>query len=134
MNAILPDPEGNFYVIHPVEIERKGGNQNIRRPGDIEDNSYDYYLFYGTEEIGEVELCLNRNAMNSYYNNLRYLLLTKIKNEELSPLYSLISVRRLKGEKHEIVNQNVNQYYHEGSFNYGIKVHYFDASDFPIEL
>ncbi len=30
MNATLPDPEGNFYVINPVLIIKKGGDQNIR--------------------------------------------------------------------------------------------------------
>ena len=133
MNATLPVPESNFYVINPVLIFKKGGDQNIRLPGDIEDNSYDYYLFYGNEQIGNVPLCLNRNNMNSYYVFLKHLLLTKIINEELNSSYSLIGVRNLRGKSNSDMNPNDLKYFHEGYFDYGIKVYYIDGN-LPNEL
>lgn len=138
MNATLPDPEGNFFVISPVPIKRTGGKPDVRRETDLNppDNLHDYYLFFGTEEIGTVELCLNRNAMNTYYNYLRYLLLTKIRNEDLSPMYSLINVENMVGSW-ELVNPsdpNLRKYFHEGWFNYGIKVHYISESGYPLTL
>jgi hypothetical protein len=134
MNAALPDPEGNFFVINAVEIIKRGGDAELRRPGDIEDNVNDYYLFYVNEDIGDVELCLNRNSMNWYYSSLEYLLFTKIKDEELSPYYSLISVSSLIGENNYVENPGNYEYYHEGSFNYGMKVCYAGAPDYPQEL
>lgn len=138
MNGTLPDPVDNFYVINPVDIERKGGVLNVRRETDPNppDNLYDYYLYFGSEGIGPVELCLNRNAMNIYYNYLRYLLLIKIPNEELSPSYSLILVQSLEGSW-GLINQSdptLRNYFHKGKFNYGIKVHYLPESDYPITL
>lgn len=136
MNATLPDPEGNFYVIHPVEITKKGGEPNVRRPGDIEDNRYDYFLFYGTEEIGEVELCLNRNTMNMYFIYFKYLLKTKIIQEELSPSYSLISVVNMVGTWDFIDgNSSTNlKFLHRGSFRFGIKINYIESPGYPTEL
>lgn len=135
MNATLPDPEGNFHVINPATIERTGGEPNVRRETDPNppDNLYDYYLFYGTEEIGPVELCLFRNDMNNYYSFLRHLLLVKIRNEEFSPMYSLINVVDMVGYWNPI-NSTERQYFHEGSFNYGIKIHYMTEPDYPIPL
>jgi hypothetical protein len=136
MNATLPDPEGNFYVINPSVIERKGGEPNVRRENDPNppDNNYDYYLFYGTEEIGLVEKCLNRNRMNTNYAYLRYLLLTKIPNEELSSLYKLINVENMVGSW-SFVGQTTNrEYFHEGNFNYGIKIHYLNDNNYPIQI
>jgi hypothetical protein len=72
--------------------------------------------------------------MNWYYSSLEYLVFTKIKDEVLSPYYSLISVSSLIGEKNDVVNPGNYEYYHEGSFNYGIKVYYIDAPDYPQEL
>ena len=136
MNATLPDPEGNFYVIHPTVIKRTGGEPNVRRENDPNppDNIYDYYLFYGTEEIGSVELCLSRNRMNIYYGYLRDLLLTKIPNEEFSPLYKLINVENMVG-LWSFVNENgEREYFHEGWFNYGIKIHYISDTIYPIQI
>ncbi|MBU2465892.1 MAG: hypothetical protein KJ615_06060 [Bacteroidetes bacterium] len=133
INAMLPDPEGNFYVINPVEITKKGGDSDLRRPNDIEDNVYDYYLFYGNEDIGNVGLCLNRNIMNWYYSSLEYLLFTKIKEEELSPSYSLISILYLTGDKIDVDDNGSFDYSHIGNFKYGIKVNYITV-DFPQEL
>jgi len=137
MNATLPDPEGNFYVINPVEITKKGGYPDLRRPGDIEDNLYDYYLFFGSEEIGEVELCLNRNAMNTYYSYLTYLLKVKIITEELNPSYSLINIESMTGFWEPTVFDGiiVKKYLHRGKFMFGIKVNYYvEAPGFPTEL
>jgi len=136
MNATLPDPEGNFFVIHPVDITKKGGEPNVRRPGDIEDNIYDYYLFYGTEEIGGVELCLNRNTMNMYFIYFKYLLKTKIIQEELTSSYSLISVENMIGFWEQIDAEDFigQEYYHRGTFRFGIKVNYVEAPGYPTEL
>jgi hypothetical protein len=136
MNATLPDPEGNFYVINPVEIIKEGGDPNVRRSGDIEDNLYDYYLFYGSEEIGEVELCINRNAMNTYYSYLTYLLKVKIITEELNPSYSLINIESMTGfwEPAEVDGIIIKKYKHRGKFMFGIKVNYIEAPGFPTEL
>ncbi|MCK9451814.1 MAG: hypothetical protein M0Q90_09000 [Bacteroidales bacterium] len=136
MNATLPDPEGNFYVIHPVNISRKGGEPNVRRETDPNppDNIYDYYLFYGNEQIGDVDLCLNRNVMNTYYRFLRQLLLNIIPNEEFGQLnYSLINVTNAQGTYKNYPN-NLREYYHEGLFNYGIKIHYVGEIDFPVAI
>ncbi len=139
MNATLPNPEGNFHVISLVTIDRKGGEANVRRETDPNppDNLYDYYLFFGTEEIGPVELCLYRNPMNAYYGYLRDLLLTKIRNEELNPMYSLINVVEIVGSWEFLNDGNPDdgkKFFHEGSFKYGIKIHYFDEPYFPIYL
>ena len=133
MNATLPDPDGNFYVINPVDINKEGGDPDLRRPNDIEDNVHDYYLFYGNEDIGDVELCLNRNAMNWYYSSLEYLVFTKIKDEELSPTYSLISVLYLTGDKKDVEGNGSFEYSHIGKFKYGMKLNYITV-DFPQEL
>lgn len=137
MNASLPDPIGNFYVINPVEISRTGGELNVRRPNDPLDNSFDYYLFYASEEVGPVNLCLERNTMNAYFNFLRYLGHQKIKEDEgLGTEYSLINLVKMKGA-FEFVNEELNNdriFFHKGSFNYGIKVHYITEPIYPIEL
>lgn len=137
MNATLPDPEGNFYVINPVNISRKGGEPNVRKETDPNppDNSYDYYLFYANEEIGDVNLCMNRNIMNTYYSFLRQLLLNKIPNEEFRQLnYSLINVINIQGTYKNIVPNSIREYYHQGLFNYGIKIHYVGEVDFPVAI
>ncbi len=135
MNATLPDPENNFHVINPTTISREGGQPNTRRENDPNppDNLYDYYLFFGTEEIGAVELCLYRNAMNTYYSFLRQLLLVKIRNEEFDPMYSLINVIDMVG-KWSFTDEPNRKYFHEGHFNYGIKIHYVAEPDYPIQL
>lgn len=123
-------------MINPEEVVKRGGDQDTRRVGDIEDNVYDYYLFFGTEDIGTVELCLNRNVMNTYFMYLNYLLKTKIVQEDLSPYYTLISVEDIRGIS-DFVNPSINNnryYYQEGNFRYGIKVCYVEAPDFPIDL
>lgn len=130
MNASLPDPIGNFYVINPVEISRTGGELNIRRPNDPLDNSFDYYLFYASEEVGPVNLCLERNTMNAYFNFLRYLGHQKIKEDEgLGSVYSLICITNMFGDKKEIFvsGSYIYNYYHNSIFQYGIKVHYMDG-------
>lgn len=131
MNASLPDPTvGNFYVINPVDVERKGGRPNVRRPNDPLDNNFDYYLFYASEAVGTVDLCLERNTMNAYYNHLRYLGLEKIKEDEnLGSMYSLIGITTMFGYKDEtfLSGNNFWNFYHEGTFQYGIKVYYMDG-------
>jgi hypothetical protein len=143
MNATLPDPEGNFHVINPTTIIREGGKQNVRRETDPNppDNLYDYYLFYGTEEIGSVELCLYRNDMNNYYSFLRQLLLVKIRNEEFSPMqtpmYSLIYIENMVGNWRFLNENNPDdgrEFFHKGYFKYGIKIHYFNEPYYPIYL
>ncbi len=130
MNASLPDPIGNFYVINPVEISRTGGKLNVRRPNDPLDNSFDYYLFYASEEVGPVNLCLERNTMNTYFSFLRYLGHQKIKEDEgLGSTYSLIGVTTMIGTYETTYfngKASVN-YFHKGTFQYGIKVHYMDG-------
>jgi hypothetical protein len=135
MNTTLPDPVGNFFVINPTTIVRTGGEPDVRRETDPNptDNLYDYYLFFGIEEIGPVELCLYRNPMNTYYGYLRYLLLTKIRNEEFDPIYSLINVEDMVGSW-SFVNETTRKYFHKGWFNYGIKIHYMNEPDYPIQL
>ncbi len=71
--------------------------------------------------------------MNSYYVFLKHLLLTKIINEELYSSYSLIGVRNLRGKSNSDMNPNDLQYFHEGYFDYGIKVYYIDGN-LPNEL
>jgi hypothetical protein len=136
MNATLPDSEGNFYVINPLRIRRIGGQLNVRRPNDLLDNQYDYYLFYGNESIGEVELCLQRNPMNIYFEQLRYLALQKIKEDEgLSALYSLINIYEMIGNYKDLDGNSMQkEYYHEAWFNYGIKVYYIDGDPYPTDL
>ena len=130
MNASLPDPTGNFYIINPVFKERRGGYSNVRRPNDPLDNHFDYYLFYASEAVGTVDLCLERNTMNLYFNQLRYLGLEKIKQDEnLGSMYSLISITDMLGDKEEVFlsGSSIWTYYHESTFQYGIKVHYMDG-------
>lgn len=138
MNATLPDPGGSFHVINPTPIDREGGKPNVRRENDPNppDNLYDYYLFYGTENIGPVELCLYRNDMNAYYHFLRHLLLIKIRNEEFNSMYSLINIENISGSWRYInyPESQARKYIHEGRFNYGIKVHYINDPLHPIEL
>lgn len=136
LNASLPDPSGNFYVINPVEVERKGGEPNVRRPNDPLDNQFDYYLFYASEALGTVDLCLERNTMNAYYNHLRYLTLNKIKDDEgLGSMYRLIGVTDMIGYyiDEDLPNIVARNYYHKGWFQYGIAVHYM-AGTAPSEL
>jgi hypothetical protein len=137
MNASLSDPTGNFYVINPVLKDRKGGKPNVRRPNDPLDNSFDYYLFCASEEVGPVNLCLERNTMNAYFNFLHYLGHQKIKEDEgLGTEYSLINLVKMKGDW-EFINEELNYdriFFHKGSFNYGIKVHYITDPIYPIEL
>lgn len=137
MNATLPDPDGSFYVINPIDIRRKGGEPNVRRETDPNppDNSYDYYLFYVNEQIGDVNLCMTRNVMNTYYSFLRQLLLNKIPTEEFGQLnYSLINILNIQGTYNNILPNNIKEYYHEGLFNYGIKIHYVGEVDFPVAI
>ncbi|HPR58828.1 MAG TPA: hypothetical protein PK915_10710 [Bacteroidales bacterium] len=137
MNATLPEPGSTFFVIDPISIVREGGKPNVRRENDPNppDNLYDYYLFYGTEEIGTVELCLYRNDMNNYYSFLRHLLLVKIPNQELNSMYSLINVVDMIGNWRFTPPPNVvSEYFHNGTFRYGIKIHYIAEPYYPIEL
>jgi hypothetical protein len=136
MNATLPNPIGSFHVINPTTINREGGKPNLRRETDPNppDNLYDFYLFYGTEQISPVELCLYRNDMNIYYGFLRHLLLIKIRNEEFNSLYSLINVVDMVGRYNSISYPVQREYFHEGWYNYGIKVHYISEPDYPIQL
>ena len=134
MNASLPDPTGNFYVINPVFKDRKGGDPNVRRPNDPLDNSFDYYLFCASEEVGPVNLCLERNTMNTYFNFLRYLGHQKIKEDEgLESVYSLICITKMLGLSDWNLLRETTNYYHECSFQYGIKIHYLNG-DAAVEL
>jgi hypothetical protein len=130
LNASLPDPTGNFYVINSVFKERTGGYANVRRPNDPLDNNFDYYLYYASEAVGPVDLCLERNTMNFYYNHLQYLGLEKIKEDEgLGSMYSLIGITGMFGSyfiTNPYGNTSIN-YYHQGTFHYGIKVYYMDG-------
>ena len=68
--------------------------------------------------------------MNAYYNHLRYLGLEKIKEDEnLGSMYSLIGITTMFGYKDEtfLSGNNFWNFYHEGTFQYGIKVHYMDG-------
>lgn len=132
MNACLPDPTGNFYVINPIFKERIGGKLNVRRPNDPLDNNFDYYLFYASEAVGVVDLCLERNTMNTYFAHLRYLGLEKIKEDEgLGSMYSLIGITNLIGDKYEtFISANpILNYFHQGTFHYGIRIYYIDGGE-----
>jgi hypothetical protein len=136
MNNYIPDPSGNYTFTNLTTVIKKGGDTDLRRPTDPEppNNDFDYYLFSASEEWGQVTddiLCLEYGEMNIYFNYLKYLLYTKIPNQELTSGYCIESVIELEGT-YGYVGQNIH-YYHKGTFQFGIKL-YRNPDDIAIEL
>jgi hypothetical protein len=138
MNNEIPDPNGNYFFINLNSVTKKGGNDNVRRdndPGDP-DNDFDYYLYSSRTDITGFEddmLCLYVNEMNIYYSYLQHLVYTKIPNEDFSPGYSIESVVDIDGSW-EWTDPSNKHYFHEGIFQFGIKVGFADSSEIPSEL
>ncbi len=127
MNDYIPDPGGNYFFINLFQIERKGGNTNVRRTGDPEppNNVYDYYLYSASEAIGPVNddmKCLEHTEMNFYFSFLKYLLFTKLP-QGMPPGYSIVTVLNMEGNWEWIsLEPPTRHYFHKGLFQYGEKI------------
>jgi hypothetical protein len=136
MNNYIPDPGGNYTFTNLTTVIKKGGDTDLRRPTDPEpkDNNFDYFLFSASEEWGAINddiLCLEYGEMNFYFSYLKYLLYTKIPNQELPSGYSIESVIEMEGNFESI--EDYVHYYHKGTFQFGIKL-YRNPDDIAIEL
>jgi hypothetical protein len=135
MNNYIPDPNGNYFFINLFQIDRTGGNPNVRRTGDPEppNNVYDYYLYSASEAIGPVSddmKCLEYTEMNFYFSFLKHLLFTKLP-QGMPPGYGIVTVVNMEGNWEWIEQYTTRHYYHRGYFQYGEKIYYDEE---PIEL
>ena len=139
MNNDIPDPNGNYFFIGLTTKYKRGGDLNIRRLNDPDppDNTYDYYLYSSQTDIEpfdeETTLCLDPVEMNTYFQYLRYLLYTKIPDEELPEGYKIESVVEMKGWWEDIGDDDTH-YYHEGTFQFGLQVGFGSPDEGPEEL
>ncbi len=138
MNDYISDQHTGIYFIHQTEVTKKGGDSDIRRAGDPDppNNVYDYYLYSASTEYGTVTddiLCIIYIEMNVYYDYLKYLLFTKIPNEEVPPGYVIEKIVWMLGDDESVNNGNDTHYYHEGNFKYGYPIGY-DEGEGPEEL
>ena len=135
MNNYIPDPSGNYFFINLFQIDRTGGDPNVRRSGDPEppNNVYDYYLYSASEAIGPVNddmKCLEYTEMNVYFSYLKYLLFTKLP-QSMPPGYSIVTVLNMVGTWNFIGQTTQRHFYHRGYFQYGEQIFYDEE---PIEL
>ena len=137
MNDYIAEHNAGLFFIDQTDRTRKGGNENTLRPDDPEpfNNVYDYYLYSASTEYGTVTdeiLCLNYMEMNVYYDYLKYLLYTKIPNEDLPPGYRIEKIVGMDGTYEPVGDDDIH-YFHEGTFKFGYPVGYEDGEG-PEEL
>ncbi|MBC8488847.1 MAG: hypothetical protein H8D45_22725 [Bacteroidetes bacterium] len=136
MNDYIAEHNAGLFFIHQTDRYRKGGDPNIRREGDPDppNNVYDYYLYSSSTEYGTVTdeiLCLDYMEMNVYYDYLKYLLYTKIPDEDLPPGYRIEIIVGMSGYFEP--DGPYTHYLHEGNFKYGYPIGY-DEGEGPDEL
>ena len=139
MSNYIPDPGGSYTFITYETVSRKGGDPNVRRTNDPDplDNYFDYYLYSDVDSILQFTedsvLCLTAGEMNIYFNYLKYLLYTKIPDDENFPSdVEIQSVEFMLGWHDDIGEENTH-YFHQGTFNFGQKL-YRDPDDIAIEI
>jgi len=137
MNTYLAEQNAGLFFIRETERTRKGGDYNVRRIGDPNppDNNIDYYLYSASEVIGPVNdemKCLEWTEMNVYFNLMRYLIYTKIPNDDLPPGYLPMQLTYQNGDS-EIVNENYYHFFHQFTYKFGIPIGY-DEGEGPEEI
>ncbi|MCD4695872.1 MAG: hypothetical protein K8S16_06485, partial [Bacteroidales bacterium] len=136
MNDYISEQNNGVFFIHQTEKTKKGGDPNIRRPGDPNppDNDFDYYLYSSSTEnetVTDETLCLEWTEMNIYYTYLKYLLFTKMPNDDVPEGYAVETILSMEGtyEWQDIYKH----YFHEGIFKFGFPVGYGEGEG-PEEL
>ena len=127
MNEELSILNQSFAFVSISFIDKKGGDDNVRVPGDPMDNYYDYYLYSSRTNITPFNashtLCLQPNEMNHYYQSLKYLILTKIPNEDLLPNHAVQTIFDVVGDKEQTgPNNEYTHFYHWFKFQCGEKI------------
>lgn len=104
-------------IIEPVVVTLKGGDEWLKRPGDILDNEYDYYTFSVSDEIEpvvfDVDCCLESAKMGQYYNDLEYVVQVLAPAEfELPGTFELLDFIVNEGVPVDIGQDEMYQYRH----------------------
>lgn len=140
--SLVPEPNGTYYFIDEYTFDVSGGDPDLRRPNDDEDNYLDYYLYYSIEGDQVIPfntdemLCVEYQEMNNYYSFMNNMMFNVLPNHYLPNViglygYSIVSLNSI--EDHDYTDEDYTYYYHEAEFTYGIKVGY-DQGEGPTEL
>jgi hypothetical protein len=93
---------------------------------------FDKYQYQGIPFNENDELCLGWQDMNNYWQMMRYLIYTKLKNENVVPSdYKPVGLTEFIGDKTLLGDGNIH-YYHRYRFQFGFPI--YRVADDAVEL
>jgi hypothetical protein len=121
--AAIPDPNGQYFFINPVEYISEGGDDNIQFDETL-DNYLDYYLYFASTEIGpctDEVLCVEWTEMNAYYQRGKTLMFTLLPS--VVPILQGKTIDEIiEFEDDSDFNGTDMVYFHRAVLKYGDKV------------